>query len=69
MNICDVRATCISGSCAAQVTSVFYLQVTEDEVLDVLEKILVNNNSTVITKEYAVTAIMKLSTRFTQTTL
>lgn len=45
------------------------LQVTEDDVLDVLEKILVNNNSTVITKEYAVTAIMKLSTRFSQSLL
>lgn len=40
------------------------IQVTEDEVLDVMEKILVNNNSTVLTKQYAVTAIMKLSTRF-----
>jgi AP-1 complex subunit gamma-1 len=40
------------------------LSVTEEEVLAVLEKVLVNNNSNVVTKEYAVTAIMKLSTRF-----
>ena len=40
-------------------------QVAEEDVLDVLEKILVCNNSAVITKEYALTAIMKLSSRFT----
>ncbi len=44
-------------------------QVTEDQVLDMLERILVNNNSTMVTKEYCLMAIMKLSTRFTQTTL
>jgi AP-1 complex subunit gamma-1 len=43
------------------------INVSEDEVLDVLEKILVNNNSSVITKEYTITAIMKLSTRFNNT--
>ena len=48
---------------------VFVWQVTEDQVLDMLERILVNNNSTTVTKEYSLMAIMKLSTRFTQTTL
>ena len=39
-------------------------QVTEDEVLDVLEKILQSPNSSHITREYAMNAIMKLSIRF-----
>lgn len=43
-------------------------QLAEDDVLDVLEKVLLSNNSSIITKEYALTGIMKLSTRFTQTT-
>ena len=41
------------------------LQVTEDEVLDLLEKILINNNSSLVSKQYALNAIVKLSTRFT----
>lgn len=40
------------------------IQVTEDEVLEVMEKILVNNNSSGTTKQYAITAVVKLSTRF-----
>lgn len=40
------------------------LQVTEDEVLDVLEGLLVSNLSTPVTRGYSLTAIMKLSTRF-----
>jgi len=42
----------------------FVWQVTEDEVLEVMEKILVNNNSSGTTKQYAITAVVKLSTRF-----
>ena len=38
--------------------------MSEDEVLDVLTKVLVNNNSTVVSKEYCINAIVKLSTRF-----
>lgn len=38
--------------------------MTEDEVLDVLEGLLVSNLSTPVTRGYALTAIMKLSTRF-----
>jgi AP-1 complex subunit gamma-1 len=42
------------------------LNVTEDEVLEVLERVLIDNNSAVLTKEYCVTAIVKLSTRFSK---
>ncbi|CAH2294472.1 AP-1 complex subunit gamma-1 isoform X2 [Pelobates cultripes] len=42
------------------------LQVTEDEVLDVLEGILQSHISTPSTRAYTLTAIMKLSTRFKQ---
>ncbi|ELU06271.1 hypothetical protein CAPTEDRAFT_156364 [Capitella teleta] len=40
------------------------LNVTEDEVLEVLERVLIDNNSSVLSKEYALTATVKLSTRF-----
>lgn len=40
------------------------VQVTEDEVLDVLEGLLVSNLSSPVTRGYSLTAIMKLSTRF-----
>ncbi|OWF34773.1 AP-1 complex subunit gamma-1-like isoform X2 [Mizuhopecten yessoensis] len=40
------------------------MQFTEEEVVIVLEKVLTNNNSTEVTKEYCITAIMKLSSRF-----
>ncbi|XP_078688688.1 AP-1 complex subunit gamma-1-like isoform X3 [Branchiostoma floridae x Branchiostoma belcheri] len=43
------------------------LQVTEDEVLDTLEKVLNSSGSTAVTKSFTLTAVMKLSTRFTQT--
>ncbi|KAL8613855.1 AP-1 complex subunit gamma-1 [Nucella lapillus] len=43
------------------------LQVTEDEVVDMLERIVGSANSAVVTKEYAITALMKLSSRFTAT--
>lgn len=42
-------------------------QVTEDEVLDILESVLISNMSASVTRGYALTAIMKLSTRFTCT--
>lgn len=42
-------------------------QVTEDEVLDVLEKTLISSLSSVISKEYALNALVKLSTRFSHT--
>jgi AP-1 complex subunit gamma-1 len=40
------------------------IQSTEEEVLEVLERVLVNNNSAPATKQYTVTAVVKLSTRF-----
>ena len=46
---------------------IFNLQVSEEEVVEVLRRCLENNNSSVITKEYSITALMKLSTRFTTT--
>ncbi|KAK2142509.1 hypothetical protein LSH36_945g00012 [Paralvinella palmiformis] len=51
----------ISGQCEEDEP----IQVTEDEVLDLLEKILINNNSSLVSKQYALNAIVKLSTRFT----
>uniref|UniRef100_A0A667X5I2 AP-1 complex subunit gamma n=1 Tax=Myripristis murdjan TaxID=586833 RepID=A0A667X5I2_9TELE len=50
----------VSGQCEEEEP----IQVTEDEVLDVLEGLLVSNLSTPVTRGYALTAIMKLSTRF-----
>ncbi|UJR30470.1 hypothetical protein I4U23_018003 [Adineta vaga] len=41
-----------------------HIQATEDEVVSVLEKILNWSISTVVTREYAINALMKLSTRF-----
>ncbi|KAL4234218.1 AP-1 complex subunit gamma-1 [Mactra antiquata] len=41
--------------------------VTEEDVVKVLRKGLENNNSSVVTKEYCITALMKLSTRFSAT--
>ncbi|XP_068691732.1 AP-1 complex subunit gamma-1-like isoform X1 [Montipora foliosa] len=40
------------------------LTLTENDVLDVLESLLYSSHSTPITKDYALTAVMKLSTRF-----
>ncbi|RMX50218.1 hypothetical protein pdam_00004802 [Pocillopora damicornis] len=42
-------------------------QITENDVLDVLESVLYSSHSTSITRDYALTAVMKLSTRFTAT--
>ncbi|XP_064641695.1 AP-1 complex subunit gamma-1-like isoform X1 [Lineus longissimus] len=52
----------VSGQCEEDEP----IQVTEDEVLNVLEKVLSSNVSAVVTKEYAITAVAKLSTRFTK---
>uniref|UniRef100_A0A2I3GKX6 AP-1 complex subunit gamma n=1 Tax=Nomascus leucogenys TaxID=61853 RepID=A0A2I3GKX6_NOMLE len=53
----------VSGQCDEEEP----IQVTEDEVLDILESVLISNMSTSVTRGYALTAIMKLSTRFTCT--
>ncbi|MBN3278833.1 AP1G1 protein, partial [Polyodon spathula] len=53
----------VSGKCEEEEP----IQVTEDEVLDVLEGILVSNLSSTVTRGYSLTAIMKLSTRFAST--
>uniref|UniRef100_A0A671PLT4 AP-1 complex subunit gamma n=1 Tax=Sinocyclocheilus anshuiensis TaxID=1608454 RepID=A0A671PLT4_9TELE len=50
----------VSGQCEEEEP----IQVSEDEVLDVLEGLLVSNLSTPVTRGYSLTAIMKLSTRF-----
>ncbi|XP_061204573.1 AP-1 complex subunit gamma-1-like isoform X4 [Neopsephotus bourkii] len=51
----------VSGQCEEEPP----IQVTEDEVLDILESILISNMSASVTRGYTLTAIMKLSTRFT----
>nr|XP_042712921.1 AP-1 complex subunit gamma-1 isoform X3 [Chrysemys picta bellii] len=53
----------ISGQCEEEEP----VQVTEEEVLDILESVLISNMSASVTRGYALTAIMKLSTRFTCT--
>uniref|UniRef100_A0A4W5LMF3 AP-1 complex subunit gamma n=1 Tax=Hucho hucho TaxID=62062 RepID=A0A4W5LMF3_9TELE len=55
----------VSGQCEEEEP----IQVTEDEVLDVLEGLLVSNLSTPVTRGYSLTAIMKLSTRFSSVCL
>ena len=40
------------------------MQVTEDEVLDVIERVLQSPQSSQITREYAINAVMKLSIRW-----
>uniref|UniRef100_A0A8C4U5T4 AP-1 complex subunit gamma n=1 Tax=Falco tinnunculus TaxID=100819 RepID=A0A8C4U5T4_FALTI len=53
----------VSGQCEEEEP----IQATEDEVLDILESVLISNMSASVTRGYALTAIMKLSTRFTCT--
>ncbi|XP_064599542.1 AP-1 complex subunit gamma-1-like isoform X2 [Liolophura sinensis] len=53
----------VSGQCEEDEP----IEVTEDDAITLLEKVLANNNSLVVTKEYAITALMKLSSRFTRT--
>ncbi|OCT82356.1 hypothetical protein XELAEV_18024882mg [Xenopus laevis] len=53
----------VSGQCEEEEP----IQVTEDEVLDVLESILISNMSASVTRGFALTAIMKNSTRFNNT--
>jgi len=43
------------------------IEISESDVLDVLEKTLISSLSSVISKEYALNALVKLSTRFSQT--
>ncbi|XP_028392024.1 AP-1 complex subunit gamma-1-like [Dendronephthya gigantea] len=43
------------------------LNVTEDDVIDILEGMLASNSLNQVSKEYALNALMKLSTRFTST--
>ncbi|XP_061077931.1 AP-1 complex subunit gamma-1 [Conger conger] len=50
----------VSGQCEEEEP----IQVSEDEVLDVLEALLASNMSSTVTQGYSLTAIMKLSTRF-----
>lgn len=57
---------CCKASLSQPNLSVLF-QVTEDEVLDILESVLISNMSASVTRGYALTAIMKLSTRFTCT--
>ncbi|PIO24521.1 hypothetical protein AB205_0010860, partial [Aquarana catesbeiana] len=53
----------ISGQCEEEEP----IQVTEDEVLDILESVLISNMSASVTRGFALTAIMKNSTRFNNT--
>ncbi|XP_069491572.1 AP-1 complex subunit gamma-1 isoform X2 [Ambystoma mexicanum] len=53
----------VSGQCEEEEP----IQVMEDEVLDILESVLISNMSTPVTRGYALTAIMKNSTRFNNT--
>ncbi|KAK3086859.1 hypothetical protein FSP39_024475 [Pinctada imbricata] len=50
----------VSGTCEEDEP----VQVSEDEVVDVLEKVLSMNYCEEVTKEYAMNALMKLSSRF-----
>lgn len=40
------------------------IQICEIEVVDVIERILNWSISTIVTRQYAINALMKLSTRF-----
>lgn len=40
------------------------IQVSEDDVVSLFEHVIASNVSTIVTKEYALNALMKLSTRF-----
>jgi len=44
-----------------------FFQLSEDDVLDMLEKIIISSVSSAVTKGYALTAVVKLSTRFHNT--
>lgn len=69
--LCQVGVWCIGEYgdllITGQVEDEEPIQVTEDEVLDVLEKVLTTPQSSQITKDYAINAIMKLSIRFSST--
>lgn len=55
----------ISGQRATEEVEV--VEVTEDEVLEVLERVLVSPHSSQITREYTLNTVMKLSIRFSAT--
>lgn len=63
-NIIAVSAKHLSNADDMQSFLPYLNKVSEDEVLDVLEGLLVSNLSTPVTRGYSLTAIMKLSTRF-----
>lgn len=44
------------------------VKVSEEEVVDFLQKNLLNNHSSIVTKEFILMALVKLSTRFKETT-
>ena len=44
------------------------IQLTEDEVIELYQSLLWSSNITVVTKQYALMSITKLSTRFTSVT-
>ncbi len=51
-------------TCCFVVVIVLVFKVTEDGVLDVVDKVLQTPQSSLVTKEYAINAVMKLSTRY-----
>ncbi|KAI0235164.1 AP-1 complex subunit gamma-1 [Lamellibrachia satsuma] len=53
----------VAGNCSEDEP----LELSEDDVLDMLEKIIVSSVSSAVTKGYALTAVVKLSTRFHST--
>ena len=54
-----------SAGCA---TKEWLLQVTEEEVLEVYQRLLWSPQNTVVTKQYALLSLTKLSTRFRSST-
>ena len=48
---------------------VLFLQISEGDVIDVLESILYSPHSSPVTRDYALNALMKLSTRFSAASL
>lgn len=42
----------------------YMLQLTEDEVIDVYQRLLWSPQNTVVTKQYTLLSLTKLSTRF-----
>lgn len=59
-----VRSFQFSFVICATVCEIF--QITEIDVITLLERVLLSSLSTIVTKEYALMAMIKLSTRFGQ---